>query len=72
MTVSAPAKTVKRINTQRHRGGDRSAAAERASGGRSGGFRLTKGNRKGKRNTAVENMDLDDEFLDSEDYEDLY
>jgi len=72
MTVSAPAKTVKRINTQRHRGGDRSAAAERASGGRSGGFRRTKGNRKGKRNTAVENMDLDDEFLDSEDYEDLY
>lgn len=72
MTVSAPAKTVKRINTQRHRGGDRSAAAERASGGRSGGFRRTKGNRKGKRNTAVENMDLDDELLDSEDYEDLY
>ncbi len=72
MTVSAPAKTVKRINTQRHRGGDRSAAAERASGGRSGGFRRTRGNRKGKRNTAVENMDLDDEFLDSEDYEDLY
>jgi len=34
MTVSAPAKTVKRINTQRHRGGDRSAAADRASGGR--------------------------------------
>lgn len=72
MTVSAPAKTVKRINTQRHRGSDRSVAAERASGGRSGGFRRTKGNRKGKRNTAVENMDLDDEFLDSEDYEDLY
>lgn len=72
MTVSAPAKTVKRINTQRHRGGDRSAAAERASGGRSGGFRRTRGNRKGKRNTPVENMDLDDEFLDSEDYEDLY
>ncbi len=72
MTVSAPAKTVKRINTQRHRGSDRSAAAERASGGRSGGFRRTRGNRKGKKNTAVENMDLDDEFLDSEDYEDLY
>ncbi len=72
MTVSAPAKTVKRINTQRHRGGDRSAAAERASGGRSGGFRRTRGNRKGEKNTAVENMDLDDEFLDSEDYEDLY
>lgn len=72
MTVSAPAKTVKRINTQRHRGSDRSAAAERASGGRFGGFRRTRGNRKGEKNTAVENTDLDDEFLDSEDYEDLY
>lgn len=72
MTVSAPAKTVKRINTQRHRSSDRGAVTERTSGGRSGGSRRAKGKRKGKKNVIVENVDLDNEFLDNEDYEDLY
>lgn len=72
MTVSAPAKTVKRINTQRHRSSDRGAVTERTSGGRSGGTRRAKGKRKGKKNVIVENVDLDNEFLDNEDYEDLY
>ena len=78
MTVSAPAKTVKRINTQRHRGSERGVTMERTpergqsrSGG-SSGARRTRGDYRGGKSVTVGNMDLDIENTESDDYEELF
>lgn len=78
MTVAAPAKTVKRINAQRHRGSERSVVTERAhtkNQGRAGGSagnRRTRGDYRGGKSLTVGNMDLDVENTESDDYEELY
>ncbi|MCM1192297.1 MAG: hypothetical protein NC123_06625 [Butyrivibrio sp.] len=78
MTVSAPAKTVKRINTQRHRSGERSVTMERVpertrsrAGGMSGAGRA-RGDYRGGKSVTVGNVDLDDENTESDDYEELF
>ncbi len=78
MTVAAPAKTVKRINAQRHGGSERSVITERAhtkKQGRAGGSpgnRRTRGDYRGGKSVTVGNMDLDVENTESDDYEELY
>lgn len=74
MTVAAPAKTVKRINAQRHRSSDRGVVTERMQGGRSGGAgtQRTRGDYRGGRSVTVGNTDLDDENPENDDYEELF
>lgn len=81
MTVSAPAKTVKRINTQRHRGSERGISteltqkrtSERSSRtGGSSGARRTRGDYRGGKSVTVGNMDPDGENMESDDYEELF
>ena len=74
MTVAAPSKTVKKINTQRHRGNDRSVVTERTQGGRSGGAgaQRTRGDYRGGRSVTVGNTDPDDENMGNDDYEELF
>lgn len=78
MTVAAPAKTVKRINAQRHRGGERSVTteftSERTQGraGSSSGARRRRGDYTGGRSVTVGNTDPDVEDMGNDDYEELF
>ena len=78
MTVAAPAKTVKRINAQRYRGGERSVTMEQTSErvkgrtGGSSGARRTRGDYTGGKSVTVGNTDLDSEDIENDDYEELF
>lgn len=70
MTVTAPTRTVKKINTQRQ-----SVVAERTQGSRSGssaGARRTRGDYRGGRSVTVGSTDPDNENLENDDYEELF
>lgn len=68
MTVSAPDKTVKRINAQRSRGG---AVIEKTRSGAAGAGRR-RSDYRGGRTVTVENPDLEQENSDGDDYEELF
>lgn len=75
MTVTAPAKTVKRINMQRQRSSERSVITERTAGSRSGGAagaRRTRGDYRGGKSVTVGNTDLEDDSPTGDDYEELF
>lgn len=70
MTVTAPTRTVKRINTQRQ-----SVVTERTQGSRSGssaGARRTRGDYRGGRSVTVGSTDPDNENPENDDYEELF
>ncbi|MCM1056226.1 MAG: hypothetical protein NC517_01255 [Firmicutes bacterium] len=78
MTVAAPAKTVKRINTQRHRSGERSVTMERTSArtqgraGTSSAAGRRRGDYRGGKSVTVGNMEPDGENMENDDYEELF
>lgn len=72
MTVSAPSKTVKRINAQRHRSGEYGAAAERPRNAAARAGR-TRGDYRGGKRAAMEDiMEPEEEIQDTDDYEELF
>lgn len=71
MTVSAPSKTVKRINAQRHRNGERSVVTEKTRSAAAGAGRTRGDYRGGKRVTAGD-VEPEDDNLDTDDYEELF
>lgn len=77
MTVTAPTKTVKRINTQHTRGSERSVTTERTGGRRPGGYgsagaqRARGEYRGGGKSITIGNTDGDD-GNGSDDYEEIF
>lgn len=72
MSVTAPSKTVKRINTQHSRGGERSVVTERTTGGK-GGAQRARGDYRGGRSVTIGSTDADmDNENEIDDYDEFF
>ena len=72
MSVTAPSKTVKRINTQHSRSGERSVVTERTTGIK-GGTQRARGDYRGGRSVTIGTTDADlNDENEIDDYEDLF